>query len=173
MRFSLNWKFPGDGLQRVGEHTALPEAFTARWEHETDHTVEMDVKVIGGQPVCDAIRVQRNPARPPLSGAELRRLPVANWLAFACQQAALRAPGGGLLVPITTEAEAAEAADEIGRRLKRRRVTDELLREVASVYNSSDDAPEAVKDTFYVSLSQAFRYIKKAREAGFITEKGD
>ena len=170
MRFSLTWTMPAR-LERVGRHTSLPGAFTARWEFDEDHTVEMDVVATGGQPVCDAIRVLRNPARPPLSGTELRRIPVGTWLTFACAQAALRIEGDGVVAPVATDDQADVAAHEIERRVKRRRVTEDLLRDVAATYVAAEGDAQVVAETFYVSLSQAFRYIKKAREAGLIPEE--
>lgn len=161
-------------LRRVGTHTALPGAFTARWDSPDDHTVEMDIAVEGGQPVCNVIRVERNRSRPPLSGSELRRIPVANWVTFACAQAALRVDDMGegetRITPVMTEAESAVAVADIEHRVKRRRLNHDLLRDVAATYMDSGGDARVVAEKFYVSPSQAFRYVKKAREAGLITE---
>lgn len=47
------------------------------------------VELQDGTPVCNAIRIKRNRKGPSLSGAELRRLPLRNWVNYAVAQAAL------------------------------------------------------------------------------------
>jgi hypothetical protein len=160
-------------LTRIGEATALPPRFTARWEHPEDHTVELDITVVNGRPSCEAVRVIRNPGKPQLSGAELRRLPVENWVTFACAQAFVRQnEDGSWSAPQTEEAELAGIAD-VERAVKRRWVNDDLLRQVAQVYEANGERADAVREAFNVSTSQAFRYIKTAREKGFIPQRGE
>lgn len=183
MKFSMQWKLAGrnrSGLQRVGKRTVLPSEFVARFEFPDDHTVELDIAVQEVQrdgtahtvPACNGIRIERNPSLPPLTGTELRRVPVGSWVEFACQQAAMRPVDGqpGAWAPVDTDDEADAALEEIRDRTKRRRVTDELLQNVATHYEHNGDSAQAVADAFHVSLSQAHRYLKQARAKGLLQE---
>lgn len=179
MNVSIHWRELG--FEKIGAHTALPRSFTARLEFPEDHTVELDITVqevdvdgtIEGRPVCEAIRVERNPSRPPLSGGELRRMPVNNWVDFACAQAALRHAGPGLLEPIMSEDQLRDAVTDVQSTRRRRRITPALLRDVATVYLEAGSDVGAVRDKFHVSQAQAFRYVRLARERKLLPPKGD
>lgn len=178
MNVSIRWRLGGFG--KIGAHTALPSEFTARFEFPSDHTVELDIAVrdvdvdgtMENRPICEAIRVERNPDRPPLSGNELRRMPINNWVEFACAQAALRHSGPGVLEPITSDDEQSDAVADIQSSRRRRRITDSLLRDVSTVYLEAGADASAVRDKFHVSQAQAFRYVRMARERGLLP-KGD
>ena len=63
--------------------------------------------------------------------------------------------------------------DLIGR-TRQKRITDDLLREVAKVHQSVDrDRTEAIVDAFYVSPRTARDYISRARSAGFLPDVPD
>ena len=163
----------GVPLRRLGD-VLLPSPFTARFEFPDDHAVELDVVVKDDAPVCDGIRIQRHPERPSLTGGELRRLPVRDWVNFAVGHVALtrretETEGQTAWGP-AAEDESVSIARAVDKRPRRRTITDELLADVARVYRSSIDAQprEAVSDTFGVSPSMASRYIKLAREKGFL-----
>jgi hypothetical protein len=174
MKFSAHWTVPGskEGIEwrRMGQGM-LASPFTARFEFEDDHTVELDIAVEAETPVCEAIRIQRNPARPSLTGAELRRLPLRNWITMATTQAAVTPSGEqkGAWGP-ATEKETEQLWGEVQERVRRRTITDDFLGEVAAVYrNNLDNHPrDAVADHFTVSLSTAARYVKLARERGLL-----
>ncbi len=179
MEISIRWQMGTGGFGKIGAHTVLPKVFTARLEFPDDHTVELDIALrevdVNGtkdtRPICEAIRVDRNPARPPLSGNELRRMPINDWVDFACSQAALRHGGPGLIRPLRTDEEESEAVDDIQSTRRRRRITDALLRDVASVYLEAGSKTDAVRDKFFVSQAQAFRYVRLARGRGFLAPK--
>lgn len=170
------------GLRRIGKGTTLPARFTATFEDDDDHTIELQIVVqeveLDGtrhlKPLCEGIRVIRNPARAPLTGTELRGLPVANLLEFACVQVAMPevAPSTWGIGGPESESTAKAAAEDVRRSHRRRRVTDELLGDVATVYLAArgDHAAEEVAKEFFVSLSQAHRYVKQARLRGFLPE---
>lgn len=182
-RFSTSWDLMG-GFRRIGKHTSLPARFTATFEDDDDHTVELEIAVVEvkldgtshAKPVCEKVTVTRNPARPPLTGTELRAVPIPKLLEFACLRVASTPVGasawsiGG---PASEEAAEAASAD-VRRSHRRRRVTDELLGNVAAVYLEAegDHAAEEVAKAFFVSLSQAHRYLKQARERGLLPELG-
>lgn len=177
----MTWKL-GNGLSRIGASTVLPSVFTARLEFPDDHTVELDISIEKVErdgrphelPVCDAIRVERNPSRPPLTGDELRRFPLAHWVEFSCTQAAMRSEtsdGVTTMTPITTDADAEAAEAAVRGTRRRRRITDELLRDVATVYLHAGEDAGVVSDRFHVSQAQAFRYVRMARERGLLPAK--
>jgi len=171
------------GFRRIGEHTSLPAQFTATFEDAGDHTIELEVAVqevkldgtTQAKPVCEKVTVIRNPARPPLTGTELRALPISKLLEFACTQVAMTPVGASAWsLDGPTSEEAAEAAyADVTRSHRRRRVTDELLGNVATVYlEGAGHGAERVAEAFHVSISQAHRYVKQAREKGFLPEVG-
>lgn len=176
MKFSTTWTVPGgkEGIdwERIGK-AALPSPFTARFEFEDDHTVELDIAVEAETPICEAIRIVRNPARPSLTGAELRRLPLRSWVTMATTQAA-QTPSGehkGAWSPASEE-DTKQLWGQVEQRVSRRTITDAFLREVAKDYRVAldNDTPprDAVAKKFTVSLSTAARYVKLARERGFL-----
>ena len=174
MKFSVHWVIPGSkagvAWQRIG-NAVIASPFTARIEDEGDHTVELDIAIEAETPVCEAIRVQRNPARPSLTGAELRRLPLRDWVAMATAQAA-QTPAAEHEGAWSTadEEETKTLRGEIEQRVARRTMTDEFLRDVARVYRSNlENHPrDAVADQFTVALSTAARYVKLARDRGLL-----
>ena len=179
MQVSIRWHLSGFG--KIGARTALPKEFTARLEFPEDHTVELDIALrevdVDGttehRPICEGVRVERNPARPPLSGRELRRMPIDNWVDFACSQAALRHTGPGVLEPIVSEDQLEDAVSDIQSTRRRRRITDALLQDVATVYLEANGDVDAVRAKFHVSKAQAFRYVRLARERDKLPARGD
>ncbi len=174
MKFSTTWTVPGgkEGIDwgRIGK-AALPSPFTARFEFEDDHTVELDIAVEAETPICEAIRIERNPARPSLTGAELRRLPLRSWVTMATAQAA-QTPSTehkGASSPASEE-DTKQLWGQVEQRVRRRTITDDFLREIAAAYRLHRDhnPRDAVADQFTVSLSTAARYVKLARERGFL-----
>lgn len=173
MRFSTTWNIGGkhgSNLARIGDATALPGSFTARWEYPEDHTVEMDVAAENGSIVCNAIRVIRHPDRPSLSGPEMRRIPFESWLDFACVEAGLRQHHGAWTPTGDDRSSREGALADVRRARQRRDMTDDHLREVARIYRANvRNAPrEAVARAFTVQPSTAARYIKLARERRFL-----
>jgi hypothetical protein len=175
--FSTTWDIIKAPPREVVGGMVLPAEFTARWEMENDHAVEFDIAVERGAPVVNAIRVLRNPGRPSLSGAELRRIPVGRWLRFALDDAALRitAIPGGTRVDLFG-GDAAEPAELVPRPHTRRSLTPELLLEVATVWRDAEQYPTAeVKDHFRVSPRTASRWVNaaKAMYPELFGEEGD
>ena len=58
------------------------------------------------------------------------------------------------------------------RRPRRRKITDDMLREIAGVYRDHlDEGPwQAIRDRFGVSESTAGRYVLLARKAGYLPD---
>ncbi len=180
MELSITWAFGGSRPVEIGPATALPREFTASFTFPKDHTFEMDIAVEHTTPVCNQLRVIRNPERGPLTGTELRRVPLASWLELVCREAALRveeaSPGGVAMSPASAEEQVAAAR---ASRRHRNAMTDELLREVANAHQSRDPETDArspvevVRDAFHVSPSTAHRYVSLARKRGFLPPKED
>ncbi|MCZ7525753.1 MAG: hypothetical protein M5U14_04800 [Acidimicrobiia bacterium] len=175
MRIGIEWETGTGDVSSRGYQ--LPEAFTARFHDPHEHTVEVDVRVVAGEPVVEAVRVARNPAGPSLSGVEIRRLPLTRMVAMACATAA-RSPGRTgpfAAVPLTVD-EAVAKEETFASPRRRNRVTDERLRDVARVVREQAEPGVAswhlVADTFHVSRSQAYKYLELARERGFLDEEG-
>jgi hypothetical protein len=168
----------------------LASAFTARFESENQHTVELDIAIEGDEPVCNAIRVIRRPGRPALSSAELRRVPVAHWMALACTEAARRVEGEVIDVMMPTDpdgqikvekvgerfgplegAQRDAALEEFGQPRRKTRITEGRLRDVARTCAEfeREGVPlwRVVRDIYFVSRSQAFELIRRAKAAGY------
>jgi hypothetical protein len=177
-RFSVSRSLgPGSGFVRSGD-LVLPERMTARLEYPEDHTIEVDVVVIDGAPVCDAIRVVRHPDRPSLRGAELRLVPVDDLIAMACAEVAMRVEStgrGNVRATLVPDPELPETFGRFRRGQRRNAITDALLQDVARTWREgkSTGAPaEHVREAFGVSPRTAARYIRLARERGFLEPKG-
>lgn len=84
------------------------------------------------------------------------------------------------LAPIAHNGQRMTAEDQTGfaaalaRRQRRRDIDDELLMRVAEVYSGEPKTPaRAVEDYFVVSPATASRWIKLARERGFLKPRGE
>lgn len=176
VQFAAIWDMLATAFVDMGNGVDLPEKFTARFSIEDDHTVEMDIAVEHGSPVCNGLRVFRAAGRPSLTGHELRRLPLAQWVTFACSVVGFANQGG---IQTTAEGYRTEgyrqSIEQVVRKAGRRnRVTEELLQDVARVYRAAVDegrSPvEAVQETFGpIGHSTAARYVKLARDGGHLS----
>jgi hypothetical protein len=171
--FEARWDMLAHGPVDIGHGVMLPEQFIARFIVKNDHTVEMEIATVDGQPVCNSVRVIRYPGRPSLTGRELRRFPLSDWVAFACSMVGVGNQGG---VPTTgaewTSEDYRADVERVVRRSRRRNtVTDDFLRDVARVYRANaDSAPvETVRETYGpVGYSTAARSVTLARDRGFL-----
>ncbi len=161
------------GVQHLGPNTIIPADFTARfeeWDGPASHPVELDIAIDDGRPVCQAVRVERHPKAPPLTGTELRRIPLAEWVGFASTRVAMTPTGTGAWGPSSTEERLAAAAADVRVAVRRRRVTDEVLRDAANLYLQG--GADLVAERLHVSMSQAFRYVQRARAKGYVPAEG-
>ena len=176
MKVSTTWNIGGKSgttWERLGE-AILPSPFTARFSFPDDHTVDLEIRVQNGAPVCEEIHILRNPSRPSLDGAEIRRMPLRDWVTYAVGLAAMTHRESGYqgthkLEPASPD-ETERIIGEARRRFRRNTITDDLLRDVARVYRANQESKprDAVADTFQVAPSTATRYLKLARERGFL-----
>jgi hypothetical protein len=175
VRISVSFNLGGKeatSFERLGD-ARIPSPLTARFEYTDDHAVELDIEIQDGTPVVNAIRIERNRKKPSLSGTELRRLPLRDWVNYAVARAAHMpregVEGVATFAPASNE-ESSVIAIAADRTPRRRKITDEHLKDVARVYRAAvDDNPrDAVMDSFGVKAAMASRYIKFARERGFL-----
>lgn len=75
--------------------------------------------------------------------------------------------------PLDSIEDAQAAVNQIKGRTRRRRITNELLQDVANTYLASGGDIEAVARAHHVSVSQAFRYRKAAIERGLLKIEED
>jgi hypothetical protein len=170
MRITVTVKTPPAQMARISERTFVADRFSARFSFEEDHDVTLDVEVHDGHPEVGAIHIERGENQPPLTGDELRRLPVADWLALATEQVAyvVTAPGALSLPAVRDETTRHDVARAVRQR---RTLTRERLEEIAFAYRQHPTA-DAVARALHVSRSQAYRLIAAARERGLIAGEG-
>lgn len=176
----------------LGEY-ALPGRFTAIvTPQEADLPIcHLVIAVEDGRPVCIDLGLERRPNGPPLNGGMLRRITLGDFVERAVERAGhARAPGpvtfnfdgeqilmpseatgdGHVAMPISglTHTKLHQAA----KRKPRGELTDETLQQVAETYRTAlatRKAPtKAVMKRWFVSRSTASRWVKRAREAGFL-----
>jgi hypothetical protein len=160
----------------LADDLRVPAALTATFEFERDHTFTLELAIRDGHPVCERLEVTRNPARGPLTGDELRRIPLANWIEYAYTGSAMirkhLEDSTATWEPIETADEVERAASLLSKSRRRNAITDSLLRDVAKVYKTHEGAAptKAVQEAFLVSHSTAARYVRLAREQGHLPE---
>lgn len=172
MKFSYTWQFSGKKLGRISAGTVLPGLMTARFDYEgEDHDVEMDIAVRDGKPQVDAIRVLRSEGLPALNGTELKRLPFDDLLHFAVTQAGTLIGQSGNLGPPQTEEEARTVARDVGKAIRRRTITDDLLREFLELWRAGGRGVKGIEHAakeMPASESQAWRYLRQAKDRGLL-----
>jgi hypothetical protein len=185
-----------------GGSYALPERFSAIVELAGPNlpVCRLDVAVEDGRAVCERLVVDRGPGGRPVTGTTLRAIPVGELVKVAADRVArlaLRAPVGErptvtlddgeehplfheridnewVAVPLGGIARSGQYQAETrnANRRGRGRITDQELRNVASVYRTAylkREAPTAaVARELHVSRSTAGRYVHRARERGFL-----
>jgi len=154
---------------QVGDKRALPANFTARFDFDEDNrpSVELAIETEDGAPVCNEIRVLRLAGHPPLTKGELRRLPLAQLMAFACAEAELRSDAPG--THAITDGFDSDAVDSYRKTRRRNAITQSLLRHVAAVVKAHEadgagGAVDALKAEYQVSTATVYRWIGEARK---------
>jgi hypothetical protein len=173
--FEARWNIQAHRPVDIGHGVDIPERFIARFIVKGDHTVEMEIGVEEGAPVCNVVKVIRHPGRPSLTGHELRRFPLGDWVTYACSRFGVGNQGGITTTGAKWQSEQYRSdIERVVRRSRRRNtVTDDFLRDVARVYRANaDSAPvAAVRDAFGpIAYSTAARYVKLARDRGFLPQ---
>ncbi len=160
--------------------------FTAEPVGRPGIRLELRIRVIDHAPECVGVRLVSSRDDAPLTAAVLRGVDLDEWVQTACSRAHKSAgdatesietdPDGMVwFLPGDAAQQANDAARKAARRARKAKgsYSNELLRKVASVYETNVDAfpTKAVRESFMVAQSTAALYVKKARERGFITAK--
>jgi len=138
-------------------------------------SVRLRMAVHDGRPEVDEVKVERREGDPEITATTLSDIPlrqIADDIAEAMAGVALVFG----LVDQQPDEDAIAVAGESALAIRRRRtITDELLREVAHVYESdTTGAPtKAVSDQLFTSHRNATRYVALARERGLLAPFGE
>ncbi len=133
--------------------------------------VEVRAEVVHGRPRCTELRCRQRPDGPEVTNDGMRHAAVKRYLRISPSLFAVRTdPAGSFLEPTDgTDVDALVRAERVRRRPR----TDELLAEVAEVYNGADAAPtRAVMRRWDVSKATANRWVRQAKEDGLIPPVG-
>lgn len=141
--------------------------------------VEADIETgDDGVPRCRAVRVTSVAGGRDVQSADLRRLMIEQLIEAAVVTTGRTDTGEGLSGWGGTDAlhkrmEATAAAAREARRLSRRRITDDVLRKVAEVYQANPGAPtKAVAEAFRIERRTARLYVERARKAALLPQLG-
>lgn len=162
----------------LGQDRLVPVRFTVTVDDDDPMTpyITAIYEVRNGQPQCREIRIVSTDDGREIHAGDGRKLRIQDWMEDALAGTALSfggvEPGGATRWGHPVEADHAGSVRQVRlvRRQGRRRVTDELLQEVAEVYraNIERNPTEAVAARVGKSHRTAGLYIKQAREAGFL-----
>ena len=107
-----------------------------------------------------------------MSGHELRRFPLAEWVRYACSMVGVGNQGGVQTTSAEwkTETYRADVERVIPQTWRRNVLTDDFLKEVARVYRANaDSAPiEAIREAWPSAHSTAARWVRLARDRGYL-----
>lgn len=153
-------------------------------EPSVGHTLELQVVIDDGRPVCESLTVRRRPGGPAVSAETIRKVTLGRYLRASAAVAAMRAransDGSMTLEPIEPTDDAAALVDADRRaagRGRRRAITDDHLAEVARVYeaelgrvrDSGQAGPTAaVAKQWKVAAPTASRWVREARRRGHL-----
>jgi hypothetical protein len=132
--------------------------------------LEIHVEVIDGRPECVELRCRQRPGGPPVSSERLRQVALRRYLRESTRLYS------DLVLPELVQAtgtgdELILARAEQESRRRAQPITDEHLAEVAEVYSAAGSKPtQAVLHRFHVSRPTASRWVRLARDRGFLPE---
>jgi len=145
-------------------------------------SVWLRLAVHNGRPEVDELKLTRRVADPEITATTLSEIPLREIADATTEEIARLIWTFTQLVPgernLSRNTSALDAVDRAGASAlatrRRRIVTNELLEEVARVYQSDTvGAPtKAVKEHFFVSHRTATRYVSMAVDRGFLPRQG-
>ena len=177
-------KYLVGNVKRVGDRGGLPQSI--RYEHPGSDRlpgVQLVIEVVDGVPWCTFVGLAGQPRGPQVRASDMKA--IAGRLEELIQSALVAVAfirddkdkywhrtfrGTQPMAPTDTRRQ---ALPEIRRARKRsnRKVTDDLLKQVAEAYRNGGPAPtNAVERAFGCSHRTAGRYVTLAREAGLLPE---
>lgn len=159
----------GEPLTPDGRFSSPEIEFGPRGVHyqQVDRLVTYKFEMLDGVPRCVSVMLGSPPGLDELTAQDLRKVQIENALAAFLDFFA----GTNAQYP-HTYATSRQAGIDLLRKRRRHAVTEDVLREVAEIYEENiDGAPtQAVAAHFGVELRTASQRVKRAREAGFITQ---
>lgn len=159
----------GEPLTPDGRFSSPEIEFGPRGVHyqQVDRLVTYKFEMLDGVPRCVSVMLGSPPGLDELTAQDLRKVQIENALAAFLDFFA----GTNTQYP-HIYATSRQAGIDLLRKRRRHAVTEDVLREVAEIYEGNiDGAPtQAVAAHFGVELRTASQRVKRAREAGFITQ---
>jgi hypothetical protein len=134
--------------------------------------VELEVAMIEGQPECVELRCQ--PRTGQLVTSEmLRKVPLRRYLRESANVYSVRVTTQHEVEVIATTGPGDEPLmTRAAQNRRRRQITDEFLRDVAAAYERAGTKPTlAVMHQFHGSRATASRWVREARNRGFLPEQ--
>lgn len=162
-----NWVRVGDRLMPRRVAVDMPGV-------DGNPRLQMDLEVLDGRPQCRSVRIESVDGGREIQKLDLRSVEVGRWMEdiFAAFALEVVEESGGEIKAVASfdfDAEIGALGAIQGAR-KARKITPDLLREVAAVYraNIRGNPTQAIADRFGVSHRQASNYRKRAEEAGLL-----
>lgn len=165
----------GTDKVRVGDRL-LPRRYELEQVDDTsdEPSVTINFEVIDGVPQCRQVRITAREDGREVRGADCRVPALDDAAEYAA--AALALSSVSTVAGVTRAVARADAITgtvrqvRAARRDARRRVTDDLLRQVAVVYRGrvTDRPTTAVAEHFHVAHRTATLYVQRARAAGHL-----
>lgn len=147
------------------EYVSMGDGFTFRLLTYRRGPVEIVFEVRDGIPGCTGISLATD-------GGFIRQKDLAAIRLDDIRDSVYTVAGIGLFDADGEDYAAgdAEARKALARAASRRKITPEFLRRVAEIYQTAPvgERTAAIRAAFSVDERQAFRYIARARKAGFI-----
>jgi hypothetical protein len=170
------------GAESEVDGVLIPDRFYLRFPGSTDQpSLRIEYQVRDAQVVCTAVHLDGKSEGREIKSNDLEivRRHLGDWTRIAVMrvmQFERVDESGRLARGIVTDTDSADAYRALSKKPKRRKITANHLKQVASLYTDNvDEKPwAAIAKHFDVSDATAGRYIVQARKAGYLppTESG-
>lgn len=178
VRLTTGWADYDMGqLVRIGRR-AIPKRVEVTFPSTADNwpSAHFVIEVRSGVPVCTEFTIRAHPEGREVRTQDFRAVQIEEWVENILADTAVEVADDGSWTFDSTrtpeESDFREARDEVrfARRNVKRKVTPELLGEVARIYTDhvTGNPTEAVRNAFGTSPRTAARYVERAREAGLL-----
>ncbi len=159
----------------VGDRILPREIEVSRESIGDDPAITLRLRVVNGIPTCTRVEVDMESSRGVLQNdlASINLLEIVTDVFAAFAMVRLKgsmAEQGFVIAEARAGQDDRRATKKLINQTRRRKITPELLQEVATIYTEHfDDRPtEAVRRSFGLSVRMAAQYVRKARDAGYL-----
>lgn len=163
----LDVALPGGWMEATGTHILPEGGVESTGVSESDYSsIQYTFEMLNGVPECIEVLILPRPnGQRGVRQRDFEYVRIDDVLEAALAHLAIWRPG-----PLPSQHR--KAAVNALMRSRRQTITDDLLRQVADVYEENlHSAPtQAVADHFGISKSAADKRVKRARDAGFISK---